>query len=242
MQRIAFCIGLLGLLAAGCQGPQPRQDLGPPPAPVLATRPPRVIEPIAPPVEQPAVPPVTGTGLRGVTIVVDPGHGGHDPGALGRGPVPEKTINLDIGQEVAERLKSRGARVVLTRNSDKFIELDARAAVADRTKADLFVSIHADSAKRASAAGMTAYIARSAGSASRQAGDHIGAALRRAGFQFRGVHGAGFRVLVGHARPAVLVECGFLSNHSEAAALANPDYRERVAAAIAEGIADHFGD
>jgi len=242
MQRIAVCIGLVGVLVAGCQGPQPHRELGPPPAPVLSTRPPRVVEPIAPPVEQPAARPATGAGLRGVTIVVDPGHGGRDPGALGRGPVVEKTINLDIAQELAERLKSRGARVVMTRNADKFIELDARAAVADRTKADLFVSIHADSAKRSSATGMTVYISRSASNASRQAGDQIGSALRRAGFQFRGVQGAGYRVLVGHSRPAVLVECGFISNHSEATALADPDYRERVAAAIAEGIADHFGD
>jgi N-acetylmuramoyl-L-alanine amidase len=178
--------------------------------------------------------------LRGATIVVDPGHGGHDPGAQGRSPIPEKTINLDIGRRVAQFLEANGANVTVSRSGDRFIELDGRAALAERTHADLFVSIHADSARRSSADGMTIYVARNSSSDSRRAAQCIAQALQSAGFEVRGVQSAGYRVLVAHSRPAVLVECGFLSNEREAHLLASPDYRARVAEAIAAGIADYF--
>jgi N-acetylmuramoyl-L-alanine amidase len=155
--------------------------------------------------------------------------------------MPEKAINLDIAQKVAQLLQDRGARIVMTRNSDRFISLDGRAATADRVHADLFVSIHSDSARRSTAEGMTVYIGRDASADSRRAAQHIGASLQRAGLEFRGVQAAGYRVLVGHSRPAVLVECGFLSNHGEARQLSSSSYRTRVAEAIAEGVTEHFG-
>jgi len=172
--------------------------------------------------------------------VVDAGHGGHDPGALGRGPVPEKVVNLDIARRLAERLEEGGANVIMTRSSDRFISLDERAAIADRSRADLFVSIHADSSPRSSVTGMTIYVPRGPGRDSRRAAEAIAAALTRAGLELRGVQTAGYRVLVGHSRPGVLIECGFLSNRREAARLASAGYRDQIAAAIAEGIEDYF--
>jgi N-acetylmuramoyl-L-alanine amidase len=221
----------------GCAAPS---KLGPPPEPVLATVPPRVVPaiPAPPPAPAPAVP--RPSGLAGATIVVDAGHGGHDPGALGRGPVPEKVVNLDIARRLAERLEEGGANVIMTRGSDRFISLDERAAIADRSRADLFVSIHADSSPRSSVTGMTIYVARGAGRESRRAAEAIAAALTRAGLELRGVQAAGYRVLVGHSRPGVLIECGFLSNRGEAARLASAGYRDQIAAAIAEGIEDYF--
>jgi N-acetylmuramoyl-L-alanine amidase len=196
-----------------------------------------------PPAPRPVAPPsarAPARNLAGVHIVVDPGHGGKDPGAQGRSPIPEKVIVLDIAQEVAQRLRAQGARITMTRDSDRFIELDSRAAVADRTRADLFVSIHADSAKRASASGVTVYISRGASAASRRAAQRIANAVERAGVEFRGIQSAGFRVLVAHARPAVLIECGFLTNRAEAQRLSTAAYREDLASAIADGIADCF--
>ncbi len=247
----ALALGLLlALTLVGCTTPGPK--LGPPPNPWLATRAPRQVAPLppapAPPDSGAALPPRSGGGyaypgagsLRGHTIVVDPGHGGKDPGALGRGPAREKAINLDIATRLAERLREAGANVVMTRSSDRFIELDERSAIANRTRCDLFISIHADSAKRTTAEGLTAYIARGTGGQSLRAANHIGAALRRAGFDFNGVRGAGYRVLVDHNRPAVLIECGYVTNRSEAQRLATGDYREHIADAIAAGIAAHF--
>ncbi len=178
--------------------------------------------------------------LRGVRIVVDPGHGGHDPGARGVSALPEKTINLAVAKKLAGLLRGQGAVVTITRSDDRFISLDGRAAIADRTRTDLFVSVHADSAQRAGASGSTIYIARDAAIASRRAAKHIVAAMKRAGIECRGLKGAGFRVLVGHSRPAVLVECGFLTNWRDARALNDPAHQSKIAAAISAGIVRHF--
>jgi N-acetylmuramoyl-L-alanine amidase len=242
MQRIAVCACLLVVILTGCASPAPRSDLGPPPPPVLSTRPPRPVLPSPPPeAPEPLAPPVTAAQtLRGATIVVDAGHGGEDPGARGRSAMPEKAINLSIGTELAQRLRQRGANVMMTRSTDRFITLDGRAAFADRARADLFISIHADSAKRASAEGMTIYVGRGSSQQSRSAAQRIGAALQRAGLEFRGVQTAGFRVLIAHSRPAVLIECGFLSNQAEARQLNNGSYREHIADAIAAGVAEYF--
>jgi N-acetylmuramoyl-L-alanine amidase len=231
----------LALVSFGCAAPQ-QTKLAAPPYPILSSRPPKVIPAIPPPAPpaQPAPSHATAS-LRGATIVVDPGHGGDDPGAQGRASVPEKTINLDIGRKVASALRERGANVIASRSSDRFITLDGRAALADQNRADLFVSIHSDSARRSSAEGMTIYVARNSSADSRRAANRISAALQRAGLDVRGVQTAGYRVLVAHSRPAVLIECGFLTNAGEARRLSTDAYRTRVAEAIADGVGDYFG-
>lgn len=178
--------------------------------------------------------------MPAATLIVDPGHGGRDPGALGVGPMAEKRVNLAIAGELTRQLKARGARVFATRSTDHFVSLDARAALADRIRCDLFVSIHSDAAPRGNVTGATVYIARNARGASVRAAQRIVAALERAGIQCRGIRRAGFRVLVGHSRPAVLIECGYLTNGAEARRLSTSTYQRKLATAIAEGITDHF--
>ncbi len=173
-------------------------------------------------------------------VVVDAGHGGRDAGARGVGPVPEKHINISIARRLAEQLRRLGSKVITTRTADEFVALDERAAIAQRSGADLFISIHADSAPRASASGATIYIARNASRQSVEAAEHIASALRQAGIACRGVRRAGFRVLVDHSRPAVLVECGYLTNRAEARKLSTSAYQARIADVIARGIAEHF--
>ena len=102
------------------------------------------------------------------------------------------------------------------------------------------MSIHADSARREGASGATIYIARSASSDSRRAASAVSAAFKRAGIKCRGINGAGFRVLVGHSRPALLIECGYLTNRGDAGRLNSPAYQAKLAAAIADGIANYF--
>jgi N-acetylmuramoyl-L-alanine amidase len=192
-------------------------------------------EPAPPPAPVARKPAVTGG-----TIVIDPGHGGKDPGTKELSARPEKEIVLNIGQQVGRLLQDRGMKVVMTRSNDQFIELDDRAATAERTRADLFVSIHADSAARSSASGATIYVGRNASGSSVRAAAAINSALTSAGLETRGVKRAGFRVLVGHSRPAVLVECGFLTNPGDANRLNNSSEQMKVARVIADGIQTYF--
>lgn len=174
------------------------------------------------------------------SIIVDAGHGGRDPGALGVGPENEKTINLAIAGQLAHDLRVRGASATMTRDHDVFIPLDDRAAEAERSHTDLFVSIHCDACPRPAVQGATVYVARNAEPASVHAAEGIVASFKRARIPCRGIRRAGYRVLVGHSRPAVLVECGYLTNKSEAGLLATSSHQQRVAAAIANGIASYF--
>lgn len=184
-----------------------------------------------------------GRRLAGRTIVVDPGHGGHDPGAgeAGFSPIPEKVIVLDIARDIEELLRAEGAYVVMTRRDDRFVELLERAAVADRTRADLLVSIHADSHRDSSISGPTVYIARSALGQSRRVANSVHAAFRDAGIPCRGVRQADFKVLAEHSRPAILVESGYLTNGHEARNLNSNWYRRKIATCVVDGIARALG-
>jgi N-acetylmuramoyl-L-alanine amidase len=240
MGRLVLVAGI-ALLLAGCQSPQRVVDNLPPPVVYTPPRPaPRHIEPSPPP---PPPPPGVARprNLGGARIVIDAGHGGKDPGTKALSPLPEKTIVLAISNEVAQLLRGQGAQIISTRTGDQFIELEERARIAERAQAVLFVSIHADAAPRNPAAsGSTLYISRNASAASQRAARTIQAALVRAGIECRGIRTQNFKVLVGHSRPAVLIECGFLTNSGDATRLNTPAYRSRMAAAIAAGIGDYI--
>ncbi len=181
--------------------------------------------------------------LAGAIVIIDAGHGGSDTGAPGAGisQDPEKTVVLAISNEVVRLLKARGVKAIASRTVDEFMELDARAALADRSRADLLVSIHTDAATSPDASGATLYIAAQESPPSRYAAEHILSALQRADVRCRGIKRQDFRVLVGHSRPAVLVECGFLTSAEDAKNLNTPSYQTRIAAAIAEGVAQYLG-
>lgn len=98
------------------------------------------------------------TSLRPIhTVVIDPGHGGDDPGAVGVGGIREKEVTLRLGRELARRLRARGFRVYLTRERDQNVSLEARTAFAEGKGADVFISIHANAARRRSAHGIETY-------------------------------------------------------------------------------------
>jgi len=175
-----------------------------------------------------------------VTIVIDPGHGGKDSGTQDRSHTPEKQIVLDIALELAQLLADRGVNVVMTRSTDRFIELADRAAIAERRKADLFVSIHADFSRNLDASGATVLIGRTASEQSKRVAWKIKTSLQRAAIACRKTRPQRLAVLEDHSRPAVLVECGFLSHRTEAANLNTSWYQSKIAQAIAEGISDYF--
>ncbi len=173
-------------------------------------------------------------------VVIDPGHGGKDPGATGINGLHEKDVNLDVARMAGKILGSRGVDVVLTRDSDIFIELNDRAAISNRRNPDLFVSIHADAAENHAARGFTIYMAKAGSWNSYLAGKRIATRFGQMGVQDRGLRKADYRVLVRTRSPAVLVELGFLSNGHEAARLSNPKYRRALAVSLAEGIVDYL--
>ena len=170
------------------------------------------------------------------TIVIDPGHGGRDPGATSATGYYEKDVNLQVSRKVASILRGRGLTVVMTRDSDVFIELEERAAIANRHDPALFVSIHHDSHPDSGRRGYTTYIARRPSIFTRQAARMIVKAMSSLGLNSFGVRAADYRVLVKTRCPAVLIECGYLSNWSEASLLRRPDFQNRLAKAIANGI------
>ena len=200
----------------------------PPPRPDLTHVRPRV---------RPRTPPLTAAVVLG-RVVIDPGHGGKDPGARAVTGLWEKNVVLDVGQAVARKLAAAGATVRMTRNDNRFIELEQRAHISNQFGANLFVSIHADAAPRAGAHGFTVYVARSASAKSVLAAQLIARRLATTGQYSRGVQRADFKVLVGTYGPAVLVELGYLTNWAEAVKLGNPNFRHRMAQAVADGVID----
>ncbi len=173
------------------------------------------------------------------TVVIDAGHGGHDMGARSRWGGMEKNHALDVALRLDPRLRSAGFRTVLTRRGDYFVPLDRRAGISNRQDNAIFVSIHFNSGRSRTAHGPETFYR------SRPSRD-IAAKIQRAiaslpGASSRGVKTANFRVLRRNGYPAVLVECGFLTNPSEGARCATPRYREMLAAAIAGAIIQQRG-
>ncbi|OHB61247.1 MAG: hypothetical protein A2Y12_06395 [Planctomycetes bacterium GWF2_42_9] len=203
---------------------------------------PVVVNPLPPPppktVDLPE--PIKATELTGKTIVIDAGHGGKDPGAISYHGFYEKTVNLDVALEIAELLRNKGHRVVMTRDSDVFIELDDRAAIANQVRADCFISIHADSSAKSSTNGFTLYTARSASWAAEKLANAIDDRMTRTSISSNGIKQADFRVLVRTQCPAVLVELGYLSNYWEAKQLKNVNMQKKLAQAIADGITNYL--
>ncbi|UCD30317.1 MAG: N-acetylmuramoyl-L-alanine amidase [Planctomycetota bacterium] len=226
---------MLPAVLVGCNGSKRVITRLPPPAVPMVSSPKAPVTPAQPPK-------VPSRSVSGTVIVVDAGHGGKDPGAGERtkSRLPEKTINLDIARKVGRMLSDRGARVVYTRTSDVFIELADRAALAERNRADLFVSIHADSHHNPDISGTKVFIYERASMQSRRAGLCMVDAFKEAGIACRGLNSDNFHVLREHSRPAVLIECGYLTNGRDAGMLNTSSYRSRIAGTIVEGIVDYF--
>ena len=175
---------------------------------------------------------------RGQCVVIDPGHGGVDPGTTACRRASEKQVNLIIARRVAAMLDKRGYRVILTRSDDRAVPLESRPAVSNRAGADLFVSIHADSNPDPARRGFTVFIQRSVSdrSASARAAAALVRTLGTTGMPGHGLRRSDYRVLVKNRRPAVLIECGHLSNHRDAALLTSETFQDTLAVAIADGI------
>ncbi|WP_448527034.1 N-acetylmuramoyl-L-alanine amidase [Parathermosynechococcus lividus] len=169
-------------------------------------------------------------------VVIDPGHGGRDPGAIGIGGIREKDIVIDISQQVARFLQQQGVQVILTRTSDIDLELAPRVSMAEQARANAFVSIHANaiSMARPDVNGVETYYAP--GKSSRLAAAIQNSILSSLNVRDRGVRAARFYVIRNTSMDAALVETGFVTGAEDAANLSNPAWRTQMAQAIARGI------
>jgi N-acetylmuramoyl-L-alanine amidase len=179
-------------------------------------------------------PAVRKTSRTFTTVVIDPGHGGHDSGARARNGLLEKNLALDIALRLEPKLRAAGFRTVLTRRSDVFIELNRRSYISGQYENAVFVSIHLNDCRRRAVWGVESYYF----SEESKRMSHLLVHTLAAGIQSpdRGPRVARFRVLRTNENPAVLMECGYMSSPRESALLSNAGYRERIAECLAGGI------
>src|SRR5436309_5220969 len=174
------------------------------------------------------------------TVVVDAGHGGKDNGAYRRFGGAEKIATLDVAQRLNRKLRESQLKTVMTRSSDVFISLDQRVSIENAQKNSIFVSIHFNDSRRRGIHGFETYY--HSANAAELANRIQGKLMTIPRSANRGVHFANFRVLRLAAYPAVLVECGFLSNRREGGEARDSEYREALADKIAEAVVEQrFG-
>jgi len=177
-------------------------------------------------------------------IVIDPGHGGMDRGAS-CGGLHEKLPVLKTALLAKKYLEQKGYRVRMTRQNDKFIPLAERAAIANKSRCRLFVSIHYNAAKSKAAKGIEVYYYNSKEpwrlkSSKKLATCLLHRMVANTGAKSRGVKEGNFHVIRETNMPAVLIEGGFITNNSERAMIKDPKYIDRIARSVAEGIDRYF--
>ena len=173
------------------------------------------------------------------TVVIDAGHGGHDRGGVSGDRYAEKIYTLDVARRLGENLRSVGYRVIMTRAGDYFVGLDQRCAIANAQRNAIFMCVHFNSAPREGAYGIETYYY------SRQSAGFAAAVhsrlVRATGSEDRHVRTRGYYVLRNTRVPAVLAECGFLTNRAEGARIAGSGaYRQRLADALTGAIRSRY--
>ncbi len=196
----------------------------------------------------PSGPPPSAEGLPQVPrgrfrVVIDPGHGGPDPGAVGIGGLRETDVVLDVSLQLARLLQARGVQVLLTRTTEVDVDLPPRVTLANSSGADVFVSVHANalSMERPDVNGIETFYF--AGGRSQFLAEAIQQQLMAIspGTPDRGARPGRFFVIRRTVMPSALVEMGFVTGEVDAPRLADPAYRRRLAQAVAAGILNYLG-
>ena len=191
--------------------------------------------------------------VSGKRVVIDAGHGGIDPGAQSQTGLLEKDLNLDVSLRLKKYLSQVGVYCVMIRETDRdFMEgpenlrhkkrqdLINRARMANESNADIYLSIHANSFPQSEYRGAQTFYEPGSAESQRLAKAIQNQLVLKLGPNNRKIKPGNFRVLQDSRMPAVTVEVGFLSNPDEAALLAHPEYRERLAEAIYQGVVAYF--
>ncbi len=187
----------------------------------------------------------TGNPLKDRIIVLDAGHGGHDPGAISPGrEVNEKSITLDVTKRVEQKLRNAGANVKLTRSNDTYVDLAGRTKFASSVNAEAFVSIHVNSAGNLSATGTETYFNSTTNlnaPESRLLASSVQKQIvQQAKMRDRGVKDGPFYVIRNNNMPAILIELGFIGNKADRDKMMNDRYLDIFAQAIYDGIYNYY--
>ncbi|TLQ04935.1 N-acetylmuramoyl-L-alanine amidase [Pediococcus stilesii] len=177
------------------------------------------------------------TPLSESIIVIDPGHGGTDSGALGIDQShEEKNYTLKTSKAIETKLDQAGAKVIMTRNNDSFVDLAPRPQIANKSNADAFISIHYDSSDtNNSGTGDTTYYYHNNGSI------QLAQAINKQLINYiplynRGVKFANYQVLRDNKRPAILIEGGYINTDSDFKVLSSSSYPKKVSTAVYKGL------
>lgn len=182
---------------------------------------------------------------RTETIIIDPGHGGKDSGAVSkRDNYEEKELTLQTAILVRNYLNQLGYTTILTRNQDVYVPLDTRADIANSLRADLFVSVHYNYSPNGEAKGIEVYYYKENTTTasnrvvqSKSLGSQVlKKVISQTGAESRGLKEGNFAVIRETLMPAILVEAGFLSNSQERDKIHDSQYQRRLAWGIAKGI------
>src|SRR6267154_4151672 len=174
------------------------------------------------------------SGSSATAVVIDAGHGGFDRGGIPGQRIPEKEMTLDVAQRLKALLAASGYRVIMTRDSDVFVPLPTRVSIANSYRNAIFVCIHFNATQRRGASGIETYFySRDSLPLASAVHYYVTGGAPSAN---RGVRRRGYYVLRKTGIPAVLVECGFLTNPTEAAYAQSAGYRQKLADEIAAGI------
>ena len=191
----------------------------------------------------------TGGGIKGKIITLDPGHGGSDPGAIGASGLKEKQITLEISMRVKELLEKEGAKVYMTRTTDKDVygpnasdraELQARVNVAEKYNSDLFVSLHINSSVNKSVGGVASYYYPKTDNDLKIAKAIQDKFAKNFGVDNLGVRQANFYVVKRCSMPATLLEMCFISNPKEEKLMKSRWFQKKTARLIVEGVENYF--
>ncbi|MFJ5621718.1 SH3 domain-containing protein [Peribacillus loiseleuriae] len=176
--------------------------------------------------------------LNGKVIVLDPGHGGHDPGTLGVGGTMEKDLTLRTARLLQAKLEKAGANVLLTRNLDSYITLPARVEISQLNIADAYISIHYDATEDTRINGITTYYYHTyQQQLAKVLDDALSTALQ---INNRGYRFGDYHVLRENNQSASLLELGYLSNPAEELKINSNEYQEMVTTAIYDGLMTFF--
>jgi N-acetylmuramoyl-L-alanine amidase len=167
------------------------------------------------------------------TVVIDPGHGGHDKGGQW-GQVYEKHLALDTATRLESQLRQKGVQTVMTRRSDYFVSLPQRVGLANKYRNAIFVAVHYNYTWKPDVNGLETYYCTPQSQLLAQC-VHAGM-IKRVSTANRGVKFARYYVIRNTTIPAILVECGFVSNASERSRMKSAWFRDSLARGIAEGI------
>ncbi|MFD1485626.1 N-acetylmuramoyl-L-alanine amidase [Lacticaseibacillus baoqingensis] len=182
----------------------------------------------------------TATKLSEATIVLDPGHGGTDTGALSTSGKYEKTYTLQLAQAVGAKLQAAGANVIYTRSNDTFVDLAPRPVVAAKVHADAFISFHFDSTANANtASGFTTYYYN--GTKDKALAAYVNKALgSNLTLTDRGVAFGNYEVLRDNDQPSILMEMGYINSDKDFRLISSAAYHQQVASDIVAGLNNYF--